>query len=357
MGRDVNRAVPDDPENPNPKVSLKPSPGRTPMIGQTGTEVLRSNSWSGAYIAFTSEVPKTQYFEVLRRANCDDWVYLQLVNPTMVRANPNYYISGDYTGDKAALKCAGGFHKKFRDGGDQRLAGADGVIFDADSAIYTDVDGGANGHKKLHMDGWAIKFVEPTPDAIRSRLAQKPSTPIDVVQMKAVAYWIEQHQAKEYAPALRNLLPLSSKRDTLMAWHGADREVFHALAAVDDSKVPVDLYLQVLDAGIAEMLRPGSLTTVAAPNVGDVPFVAAHVLACRNEPGTIQELRKVLLQATVVQHKLASAKALLTLGDAKFLEEQLRSGRLGDVSGKVSLMLSGKDVEPFTCPYRSKASA
>ena len=98
-------------------------------------------------------MPVTQYFEVVRRADCDDWVYLQLINPTMVRSNPNYYISGQYIGDKAALKCAGEFHKKFRDGTDERLVGTDGVVFDADSAVYTDVDGGANGHKKLHMDG------------------------------------------------------------------------------------------------------------------------------------------------------------------------------------------------------------
>ena len=107
MGRDVNNSFPPDPENPSPHVDLKPSPGRAPMIGQLGSEVLRSASKSGYYVAFTGQVPVTQYFEVVRRADCDDWVYLQLINPTMVRSNPNYYISGQYIGDKAALKCAG----------------------------------------------------------------------------------------------------------------------------------------------------------------------------------------------------------------------------------------------------------
>lgn len=327
------------------------------MIGQPGSEVLRSSPRSGYYVAFTGQVPVTQYFEVVRRADCDDWVYLQLVNPTMVRSNPNYYISGLYTGDKAALKCAGEFHKKYRDGNDERLVGTDGVVFDADSAVYTDVDGGANGHKKLHMDGWAIKFVEPTEAEIRKRLAQKPVTPIDVVQMKTVAYWIETHNARQYAEDLRKLLPIGSKRDALIAWHGADREIFRALAAIDDASGYPDIYLRILDAGIAEMLRPGSLTTVASPTAGDVPFVAANVLACRNQPGTVQELRKVVLEATVVQHKLASAKALVALGDIQFLQDQLRAGRLGDVSNKVASMLAGRDVEPFSCPYRSKASA
>ena len=357
MGRDINNSVPLDPANPAPHVDLKPSPGRAPMIGQLGTEVLRSASKSGYYVAFTGQVPVTQYFEIVRRADCDDWVYLQLINPTMVRSNPNYYISGQYIGDKAALKCAGEFHKKFRDGKDERLVGTDGVVFDADSAVYTDVDGGANGHKKLHMDGWAVKFVEPTDEAIRKRLASRPSTPIDVVQLKTVAFWIEKNHARQYAKDLRRLLPMANKRDALIAWHGADREVFRALASIDDLNESSDLYLQILDAGIAEMLRPGNLTTVASPTVGDVPFVAANVLVCRNQPGTISELRKVLLEATIVQHKLASAKALFALGDIQFLQDQLRAGRLGDVSNKVQHMLQGRDIEPFSCPYRSKASA
>ena len=150
---------------------------------------------------------------------------------------------------------------------------------------------------------------------------------------------------------------MDSKRDALIAWHGADREIFRAFASVDDLNGSSNLYLQILDGGIAEMLRPGNQTTVASPTVGDVPFVAANVLAYRNQPGTIPELRKVLLEATVVQHKLASAKALFVLGDIQFLQDQLRAGRLGDVSNKIQHMLLGRDVEPFSCPYRSKVSA
>lgn len=79
MGKDVNNSVPDDLDNPNPRIRLQPSPGKAPLIGDSSVEVLASNRKSGVYVAFTGQVPVTQYFQVLRRADCDDWVYLQPV--------------------------------------------------------------------------------------------------------------------------------------------------------------------------------------------------------------------------------------------------------------------------------------
>ena len=105
------------------------------------------------------------------------------------------------------------------------------------------------------------------------------------------------------------------------------------------------------------MLRPGSETTVASSILGEVPFFAANVIVCRNQSGAKEELRKVFLQATIRQHKLASAKGLIALGDTEFVREQLNKGRLGDLATKVMAMLAGIDVDPFACPYRSKVSA
>lgn len=353
MGRDVNNSVPESAANPNPRIRLKPSPGRAPLIGGIGSEVLESSNKSGAYIAFTGQVPVTQYFKIIGRADCDDWVYLQLVNPAMVRGNPNYYISGQYTGDKAALKCAGKFHEKFRDKSDDRLADSDGVIFDADSAVFTDVDGWSNGHRKLHMDGWAIKFVDPSTEDIKARLAAKPLSPIDVVQMKTVAYWIETHQAGEYAQDLRKLLPLDSRFSALNSWSGASHSILKALAAVEPPEAPVDVYIKIMEAGIVSMLVPGTQTTVAGQTVGEAPFIAANVLACRNQPGSVDDLEKVLTSATIRQHKLASAKALIAMGQKNLVRQKLSEGSLGDVSTRVSAMLEGRDPLMFACPYRN----
>lgn len=356
MGTDVNVSVPANIENPDPRIRLKPTPGKVPMIGAPGVEVLESSNKSGAYIAFTGQVPATQYFQVIGRADCDDWVYLQLINPEMIRSNPNYYISGYYAGDKAPLKCAGKFHVKFREQTDERLIGSDGVVFDAGSAEFTDVDGWFNGHRKIHMDGWAIKFIEPTPRDVKTRLATKALRSIDVVQLKTVLYWIEVNRASEYAEDLRKLLPIEPSKNLLSSWRSVDTSVLKALATIEAADAPVDAYLKILQAGIAPMIASGSMHTAPGANVGDAPFVAANVLACRNQPGSADELDMVLTRATIRQHKLASAKALIAMGKTDLLRQRLNSGALGDVSTRVTDMLVGRDLLPFTCPYRNKFS-
>ena len=357
MGKDVNNSVPGDPANPRPEIELAPTPGKAPLIGLAPVEVLRSNPKSGAYIAFTGQVPPTRYFEITGRADCDDWLYLQLMNADMIINRPKYYGGGEYTGDKAALKCAGVFHRKFHDKSDDRLVGADGVIFDHESAVFTDVDGWFNQNRQLHMDGWAIKFVAPTPNTIRARLAKPITAAIDIVQMRAAAYWIEKNHVASLAGDIRRVLPINNLGEALTEWKSTDRLLFRALASIEGPAEPDSVFRTVLKAGIATMLRPGSEVTVASSILGEVPFVAANVIVCRNQPGAKDELRKVLLHATIRQHKLASAKGLIAIGDSGFVREQLSQGRLGDISSKIMSMLLGTDVDPFACPFRSRVSA
>lgn len=350
MGKDINTSAAGNPENPNPRISLPPSPGKAPLIGGRSVEVLESSNKSGAYVAFTGQVPVTQYFQVLGRADCDDWVYLQLINPSMVLSNPNYYISGEYTGDKAPLKCAGKFHEKFRDKTDERLAGSDGVVFDAESAVFTDVDGWSNGHRKLHMDGWAIKFIEPTMADIDARLGSRPSSAIDVVQFKTAAYWVEKNRVAAFSPALRKLLPLTSRETALNSWGDTEHAALKALVMAEAADASIDPYLQIMEAGIAKMLVPGSQNAVSGLKVGNAPFLAANVLACRNRPGTTEFLERVMLDATIYQHKMASVKALIALGKSSLVSKHLTKGKLGNVSTKVKNVLAGHDSFPFTCP-------
>ena len=348
-GRDVNNSVPENPENPNPRILLKPSPGRAPLIGENGTEVLQSSNRSGAYMAFTGQVPVTQFFRVVGRADCDDWVYLQLMTPSMIRGNPNYYISGTYTGDKATLKCVGKFHEAYRDKTDPRLANSDGVVFYAESAFFTEVDGFSIAHKKLHMDGWAIKFADPTPEDIKARLSTVPIEPIDFVQMKTVAYWIEKNLLREYAADLKKLLPHGDRT----SWRDVDHAVLKALAVIDPENAPDDIYKEIMMDGLVAMVHANPRVTIASTTAADAPFVAANVLACRNNPGTKELMERVLLQATIRQHKLAAAHALIAMGYRELVQLRLRDGSLGDVSTTVATYLDGRDPYMFTCPGRS----
>lgn len=357
MGKDVNNSVPVDPANQHPAIEMAPTPGKAPLIGQAPVEVLRSDPKSGAYIAFTGQVPPTRYFEIIGRADCDEWLYLQLMNADMIINRPRYYVGGEYTGDKAALKCAGVFHRKFHDKSDHRLAGADGVIFDHESAVFTDVDGWFNQNRQLHMDGWAIKFVDPTPSTIRARVAKPITAAIDIVQLRAAAYWIEKNHVSSLANDIRQVLPINNLGEALTEWKPTDRLLFRALASIEGQAEPDSVFRTVLEAGIATMLRPGNEVTVASSVLGEVPYVAANVIVCRNQPGAKEELRKVLLNATIRQHKLAAAKGLIAIGDSDFVREQLSQGRLGDISTKIMSMLSGTNVDPFACPFRSRVSA
>lgn len=345
MGKDVNNSVPDDSDNPNPRIRLQPSPGKAPLIGDSSVEVLASNRKSGAYVAFTGQVPVTQYFQVLRRADCDDWVYLQPINPFVAD-----YKSGGYTGDKAALQCANKVHKRYRDKTDERLAGADGVVFNAQSAVFTDRDGLTDGPRKIHMDGWAIKFVEPTAADIEARLNSRPLSPIDVVQFKTAAYWVEKHRAATFAPTLRKLLPLTPDQSALHSWGETEHAALRALVMVEPYDASIDPYMQILEAGIAKMLIPGSQYAVSSLKVGYAPFLAANVLVCRNEPGTVELLERVMLNATVYQHKMAAVKALVALGKSDLVGKSLVDGKLGNISTKVRDLLAGRDPFPFICP-------
>lgn len=345
MGKDVNNSVPDDPDNPNPRIRLQPSPGKAPLIGNRSVEILASSNKSGAYVAFTGQVPATQFFRVTGRADCDDWVYLQPIAPFV-----DYYNSGDYTGDKAVLQCLGKVHKRYRDKSDERLAGSDGVVFDPQSAQYTDQDHSEEGPRKIHMDGWTIKFVEPTSIDIADRLNAKPLSPVDIVQFKTAAYWVEKHRAAAFAPALRKMLPLASPFSALNSWGETEHAALRALVMAEPADASIDPYVQILEAGIAKMLIPGSDYAVSGLTVGYAPFLAANVLVCRNASGTVELMERVMLKATIIQHKLAATKALVALGKSDVVRKQLADGKLGNMSTKAMDLLAGRDLFLFTCP-------
>lgn len=345
MGKDVNNSFPDDPDNPNPRIRLQPSPGKAPLIGNRPVEVLASNNKSGAYVAFTGQVPVTQFFQVLRRADCNDWVYLQPIAPFV-----DYYTSGDYTGDKATLKCLSKVHERYRSKTDERLTGSDGVVFDAQSAKFTDRDDSAYGPRKIHMDGWAVKFVEPTAADIEARINAKPLSPIEIVQFKTAAYWVAKHRVAAFAPALRKALPLASPFAALNSWGETEHAALRALVIAEPADASIDPYVQILEAGIAKMLVPGSQYAVSGLKVGNAPFLAANVLVCRNEPGTAEFLERVMLNATIYQHKMAAVKALVAMGKSDVVGKSLTDGKLGNISTKVSDLLAGRDPFPFTCP-------
>ena len=146
------------------------------------------------------------------------------------------------------------------------------------------------------------------------------------------------------------MLPLESPFSALNSWGETEHAALRALVMVESTESSIDPYVQILEAGIAKMLTPGSDYAVSGLKVGDAPFLAANVLVCRHGPGTDELLERVMLNATVIQHKLAATKALLSLGKSDVVRKQLADGKLGNISTKARDMLSGRDPFLFTCP-------
>ncbi|MBZ0096046.1 MAG: hypothetical protein K8H75_11865 [Sulfuricella sp.] len=354
MGHDPT-AVEETPGALQPRIKLNPSPGMAVLAGERNKEVLTSNLKSGAYIAFVGEVPVTRYFHLLGRADCDDWVYLQLMNPKMARSNSQYYTNGDFRGGEAPWKCLGLFHERYHAQSDERLKGSDGAIFDPASARFLEVDAFTIGHKKLHMDGWAILFAEPTPDELHTRLAAKPTTAADRLQMRAALYWIEQHHATEYADEVRALLPIGSKFDALNDWHEVEHAALQTLAAIAADETPTEVWWTILEAGIATWQGADTAFTVPGLSVGRAPYIAANVLVCQGDKKTVKRLVRVVTDSVISQHKAAAGKALAVL-DAKALQQLINQGKTGDLTRKMQATLS-RDPIPYQCPYRSFQNA
>ena len=337
------------------QLKLEPSARKVLPDGSSPLEVLSSNERSGAYIAFVPQVPNTRYFKVLGRADCDDYVYLQLISPKQVRAAPNYYISPNYTEDKAAYQCARAFHAKFRDGTDERLTGSDGVIFDHTTAIFTKTDTALIAMKKLAMTGWAIRFEDPTADEIIERFKTAPNSAIDHVQVRAAAYWAEHHPDPRFAPAMADYLKLGDNLTTRTGWNETRLAVLRSMARLDTPSDSLAPYRRIMEAGLYRnpFAEPGRRIVSPLTEVASAPQIAANVLACRHTPLDLELLRAVFEQSASLQHATAAARALALAGETGRIKTLAAKGQLGNLQPRVQPIIDGRDSLAFTCPYRS----
>lgn len=338
--------------DPHARIKIQPSPGKETIYGE-GNEVLTSMP-SGGYFAFISQVPPTQYFRIVRRADCDEWGMIFEVNPQMLKNNPELTIqSRKYHGDKPVFQCLAAFDGYYANK-DHRLDGADGVVFDIDS---TKVDKGAlhwsllTNKVKIHIDGWAIQFGDPSPEEIRKRIAYYPSqhSPIDLLQFRSAVFWIEKNRALEYVAPLIALLPSVDQRGSPLHWTVEGELVLRTLARLAPDTLPLDFWMGVIEKGRTpgvNIQRPG------ASDVRATPLIAANVVVCRNDD------RKALTERFVsvingpypFTHKQAAAKALRTLGQGSAIFDH------ADFRGQpIIKAVSGTTV--FTCPYSSGVDA
>lgn len=332
---------------PEPKIKLAPTPGH-----RTELQVLESNPYSGYYVAFTHQVPLTRFFRVLGRADCDDVVRLYLLTPKLVNANPNRYISPKYTEDKPTYQCANLFHGKFRDG-DPRLVGSDGVIFDAESAEVKDAYWIAN--KQVFMKGWAIKFVDGTPEEIKARFDARPRDAIDHLQIRSAAYWVEQHPDYKHTDAMVAAMDLADEDSARTGWSKSRAAILNALAATNHPTENLEPYRMIMRAGLFEhlRLRPTDSRTVSPLyDVGPAPRIAANVLACKAASEDVALFWRLIDASPSTQHVVHAARGLVAAGKREELARRVRETGLDNLVNAVREIAAGRDADAFKCKGR-----
>lgn len=344
----------------NSRIRLNPSPEKaSPLNTRRQLEVLESDPESGAFVAPIAKTPITQYFEILGAADCDKWVYIYLRTPALLKTSPtfdDYYLNPDYPEDKPVSKCIQAFHAKFKANDDPALDGADGVLVDHKTAQFTGVDGFFVQNKKIFMQGWAIRFVDPTDDLIRDRLRRPPVTEIDRLQTRAAIYWtVKNGVAAKFADELRLQLPLQTDSAIRGGWSEVSREALSAVAQNTD----LDVHRKIMTAGFDRALfgSPAAPRTVVSyVGTGDAPYVAARQIACTRNASDISLLKRVVMESTSMQHVIAAARGLVAAGEVQFLKDATTQfpSKLGSAHIKIA-DIAYKKNDPFAFECRTNA--
>ena len=337
--------------DPKARIKLKPTPGNE-TIHEAGQEVLTSMP-SGGYFAFISQVPITKYFTIVRRADCNEW---GMYSPLSVEALNLYKAqiqTGQYRRDKPWYACLAEFDAHYADG-DARLKDADGAIFDIDS---TRIDRNAihwtllSNKIKILMNGWAIKFSDPTPEQINARLEIIPSynSPIDQLQFTTLIYWIEANKATQYVDKMLALLPINDRERSPKYWFAQDQRLLYALARIAPDSIPLSTWLNILESGRNTSIAPDYPIVT---DTGSAMDTAANVIVCRKDDKKNVEprLTAIITGPYPYQSKMAAARALRTMGFAEVLQKN--RGRSGSLLWKAT---AGNDI--YECPFSRPTNA
>ena len=332
--------------DPKARIRLQPSPGDETNPGQEGFEVLNSRADSGGYFAFVQDVPVTQYFRIVRQADCETTSTMTLITPALVKSSPEYYIkSKRFYSDKPHYKCLGDFSERFRKHTDERLEGSDGAVFD--NQTLTKVENKAHFFLQTstwRMAGWAIKFENPSHEEIVEGLRHKASGKIYELQQQTLLIWIQKNRFAQYNELLTRLLPVNDPYQGGLVWRNIDIAILRTLATTAPEKVPNEVWLKVLEKGISPgKLSPSNPVVTQSMNAADI---AANVLACKKDASLIPRIEAIVRDAGSLQHKVAAAKALQAMGRSDIVVTYIHSAN----NNFYRAVATPFSHTPFACP-------
>lgn len=349
------------PPDKKPRIVLKPTPGKEQKVigsiaGFFPNEVLMSRP-SGGYFAFFNQVPVTRYFKVLGRSDCDDAVWKIMKSVDLVRRFNQSFLGSGPRGASQTWNCLTAVEYRWKKD-DYQYKESDGVIFRPESVVVLDKLNepylGIGNLQRLKMDGWAIKFVDPTPEDFNEFLSSKDNeiwTPLQEKQWQTLLYWIESNADVSYASRLVDLLP--TKR--LHPWREIDHRILHTIAKVSPDSLSEQHLIRMLSFGVDTEIykQSGSMVMpISHKSIQNSAAIMANVLACKNNISTIsvEQLKYIAKNALFFNYRDAAIYALTFLGDATIIAE-IKKSRDYRVSADARWFTNPLIEHPFHCPY------
>lgn len=347
---------PPDPQNPHPKVDLRPTPTLAPILGERPVEVLRSAKESNYYVAWVDEVPITQFFEIIRPVSCNDWTFSDVIPRKYHRKfTVDIFADDAFTDFHPVNQCKKAIHERYIDKNPE-VTDTDGTILNINTLKIVK-KGVLNPYRKMQIDGVGVRFKEPTPDQLRKALSGNQTDPIKILQTRAAIYWIVEHRAIEYLPIMVELAKKLFNPE-FPAYMSADVvDLIDAIAALDTKNEYDSLFLYMLEAGSGDDPRR-RIVHQMLPISGKVQVAEfmGHKLACSNRPEHIKNLRKVASLSKYTNHSVAAIRALNTMGDDQYLVELYRTNE--NINEAKSLAYVGpnkhkRSFDTYKCPYKT----
>ncbi|MDL1890571.1 hypothetical protein FBQ96_13510 [Nitrospirales bacterium NOB] len=305
-----------------------------------GTPQTMQGSGRGAfeqhpYISEIGVAQDTRYFRIVEKVRCDEF------DTTILVFNPPEWTTG-WTRRQMLYarpvveRCGRAFRERY-DQGDPALKDSDGVLIDGQTA-------GLSGEARIVGDGWAIKFADPTKEDISQRLKTPAKRSIDLLQLRTALNWIKTHQAAEFIPEIRAVLPGSFDEHPSRGWGEGEMSALRVLANLGDKDFV--LWMGILRAGVYKSQHLDARYPAIFER-GEHALIAGKVVGCSGQRDLISELEKIARNSTAAAHKMAAAQALVTLGERERVQRIAQEMKPSPTEQLISNM--ARSNLPYSC--------
>jgi len=295
----------------------------------------RAGIGSPAYIAEIGSAQDTRYFQVVGKVRCDEF------DKTILIFNPPEWTTGwtrrqMFHARPVVERCGKAFRDRYAQG-DPALQGSDGVLIDGQTA-------GLAGEYRFVAEGWTIKFSDPSKEDISQRLKTPAKQAIDVLQLRTVLNWVKAHQATEYLPEIRAVLPAILTSHPSNGWGEAEMAALRTMADIGDRDSGI--WMEILHAGIYKSPYLDAKYPATFEH-GEHALIAGRMVGCSGLKEFVPELDRVAREATAAAHKIAAAQALVTLGERERVQRIAQSMKPSPTEQLISNMARAN--LPYTC--------